>query len=324
MTERSFRPLYNSRELSILKQRRQIKEINGMRIGALEAGGTKMVLAVYDENGEQLDMTRMKTEDPEITIPKMNGFFRENRIDALGIGCFGPLDLNKGSATYGWITSTPKLSWRNTPILQEVTKGMDIPAEIDTDVNAAAIAEVEEGAAAGCRNAVYMTVGTGIGGGVVLNGQPLHGLVHPEVGHMLMSPLPEDPCPEGFCPYHRSCLEGLASGPAISKRAGRDASELPEDDIAFTIEAKYLAQMCVNLIMTYSPEKIILGGGVMERESLFDTIRGETIRLLGGYIQHDAILKDIDHYIVRPKLYPVSGLVGSRYLGMTALKNAGK
>ena len=291
-----------------------------MRIGALEAGGTKMVLAVYDENGQQLELTRMKTEDPAITVPAMNAWFRENRIDALGIGCFGPLDLNKKSETYGWITNTPKLAWRNTPILQAVTEGMDIPVEIDTDVNAAAVAEVEAGAAKGCQNAVYMTIGTGIGGGVVLNGQPLHGLVHPEVGHMLMKPLAEDPCPEGFCPYHASCLEGLAAGPAIGKRAGKDASELAEDDIAFTIEAKYLAQMCVNLIMTYSPEKIILGGGVMERGSLLKTIRNETVRLLGGYIQHDMIQKDMENYIVRPQLYPVSGLVGSWYLGMKALK----
>lgn len=293
-----------------------------MRIGALEAGGTKMVLAVYDENGQQLDITRMKTETPEITIPKMNAYFRENRIDALGIGCFGPLDLNKASETYGCITHTPKLAWKNTPLMQEVLRGMDIPAEIDTDVNAAAIAEVAEGAAAGCRNAVYMTIGTGIGGGVVVNGEPLHGLVHPEVGHMLMKPLTEDRCPDGFCPYHKGCLEGLAAGPAIGKRAGKDASELADDDIAFTIEAKYLAQMCVNLIMTYSPEKIILGGGVMERDSMFALVREETVRLLGGYIQHDAILKDIDNYIVKPKLYPVSGLVGSWYLGMKALKNA--
>lgn len=290
-----------------------------MRIGALEAGGTKMVLAVYDENGNQLTLTRMKTESPEVTIPEMNAFFRENRIDALGIGSFGPLDLNRDSATYGWITHTPKPGWNNTPLLREVTRGMDIPVEIDTDVNAAAIAEVEAGAARGCQNAVYVTIGTGIGGGVILNGQPVHGLVHPEVGHMLMKPLPEDPCPDGFCPYHRGCLEGLAAGPAIGKRAGRDASELEDGDIAFTIEAKYLAQMCVNLIMTYSPEKIILGGGVMERENILRTVRSETVRLLGGYIQHDAILKDTDNYIVLPELYPISGLVGSRYLGMKAL-----
>ena len=279
-----------------------------------------MVLAVYDENGQQLSLTRIRTETPEITVPAMNAFFRENRIDALGIGSFGPLDLNKNSPTYGWITNTPKLAWRNTPLLRELTRGMDIPAEIDTDVNAAAIAEVAEGAAVGCSNAVYITIGTGIGGGVILNGQPLHGLVHPEVGHMLMKPLAEDPHPDGFCPYHRSCLEGLASGPAITARAGKDASGLDADDPAFLLEAKYLAQMCANLVMTYSPEKIILGGGVMERESLLQTIRSETVRLLGGYIQHDRILKETDSYIVRPKLYPVSGLIGSYHLGMKALK----
>lgn len=292
-----------------------------MNIGALEAGGTKMVCAIYNETGKQLSTIKLKTENPEITLPQINTYFRDNHIDALGIGSFGPLDLNKGSDTYGWITSTPKLSWKNTPILQEVAKGMNIPVEIDTDVNAAAIAEVEVGAAVGCKNVVYITIGTGIGGGVILNGQPIHGLIHPEVGHMLIKPLPEDPYPNGFCPYHYSCLEGLAAGPAIGRRAGKDASTLEDSDPVFSIEAKYLAQMCVNLIMTYSPERIILGGGVMERETLFSAIRKETIRLLGGYICHEEILNNIDNYIVRPKLYPISGLVGSWYLGLKALKD---
>ena len=290
------------------------------KIGALEAGGTKMVLAIYDENGTELERLTLPTETPEVTMPKMIAFFREHEIDALGVGSFGPLDLNPASPTYGYITSTPKLAWRNYPLLEKLLDGRDIPAGIDTDVNAAIIAEVEMGAARGCENAVYVTIGTGIGGGVYSNGKTVHGLLHPEVGHALLCPHPDDPNPRGVCPYHASCLEGLAAGPAIGARVQGDARDLPDDHPTFAIEAYYLAQMCVNLIMTLSPERIILGGGVMQRQSLLKQVREETLRLLNGYIQSPAILEHIDEYIVYPELFPVSGLVGSYLIGKKALE----
>ena len=174
------------------------------KIGALEAGGTKMVLAVYDGDGQELERLTIPTEAPEITMPRMTGFFRDHAIDALGVGSFGPLDLNPASPTYGNITSTPKLKWRNYPLLKGLLDGRDIPAAIDTDVNAAVIAEVECGAARGCESAVYITVGTGVGGGVYVGGRTVHGLLHPEVGHMLLRPHPDDPNPRGVCPYHDS------------------------------------------------------------------------------------------------------------------------
>ena len=186
----------------------------------------------------------------------------------------------------------------------------------------AALAELEMGAAKGCRSAVYITVGTGIGGGVVVDGKTVHGLLHPEVGHMLLRPHPDDPIPHGVCPYHDGCLEGLAAGPAIGARVQGDARNLPDDHPAFRIEAYYLAQMCQNLIVTVSPEKIILGGGVMQRESLFPLVRQETLRLLGGYVQSDRLLNHTDEYIVPPALFPVSGLWGSYLLGKKALENA--
>lgn len=288
------------------------------KIGALEAGGTKMVLAVYQDNGIKLEEQTIPTEDPSVTMPKMAGFFRENQIDALGVGSFGPLDLDPQSPTYGNITSTPKLAWRNYPLLKGLLDGRDIPAAIDTDVNAAIIAEKELGAARGCQNAVYVTVGTGIGGGVLCNGRPVHGMLHPEVGHMLLRPHPDDPNPRGVCPYHDGCLEGLAAGPAIGARIGGDARFLADNHPTFAIEAHYLAQMCVNLIMTLSPERIILGGGVMQRKALLPMIRRETQRLLGGYVQTSQVLEHMDQYIVFPELFPLSGLVGAYLLGLHA------
>ena len=289
------------------------------KIGALEAGGTKMVLAVYTEDGQELTRKTIPTLTPEETMPEMIAFFRSHAIDALGVGTFGPVDLNPDSETYGCITTTPKLPWRHYPLLEKLLDGRDIPAAIDTDVNAAVIAEVELGAARGCQNAVYVTVGTGIGGGVCCGGKTVHGLLHPEVGHMLLAPHKDDPNPRGVCPYHTGCLEGLAAGPAIAARVGGDARNLPDDHPTFEIEAYYLAQMCANLILTMSPERIILGGGVMNRAALLPMVRKETQRLLGGYVASPMVNEKIDEYIVAPELFPVSGLVGSYLIGKRAL-----
>ena len=292
------------------------------KIGALEAGGTKMVLAIYDENGQELDRLTIPTETPDKTMPVKIDFFRRHEVDALGVGSFGPLDLDPASPTYGNITSTPKLAWKDYPLLKNLLDGRDIPAAIDTDVNAAIIAEAEMGAARGCESAVYVTIGTGIGGGVYINGKTAHGLLHPEVGHMLLRPHANDPIPHGVCPYHDGCLEGLAAGPAIGARVEGDAKLLPDDHPAFEIEAYYLAQMCVNLIVTLSPQRIVLGGGVMQRSALLPMVRKETVRLLGGYVQSPMITEKIDEYIVAPELFPVSGLVGSYLIGKKALDEA--
>jgi len=289
-----------------------------MRIGALEAGGTKMVLGVFDEEGRLLEKGKLPTRGPDKTVPEIIEFFQDQGIERLGIGTFGPVDLRPSSPDYGTITATPKLDWRNYPLLKTLQEALNVPAAIDTDVNAAAMAECRMGAARGCENAVYVTVGTGIGAGVVVGGKTVHGLMHPEVGHMLLKPNPLDPMPQGICPYHESCLEGLASGPALAKRAGTGAENLPDNDPVFTLESDYLAQMCVNLIMTVSPEKIVVGGGVLERGYLLDRVRKETVRLLGGYIQAPEITARIDSYIVLPELYPISGLYGAWLLGKGA------
>lgn len=290
-----------------------------MHFGALEAGGTKMVLSLLDENGTMLERCSIPTEEPAITMPAMIQFFREHPVDALGIGCFGPLDLNPASPTYGHITATPKLAWRHYPILPEFQQALGIPVGIDTDVNAAALAEARLGAAKGLGSCLYMTIGTGIGGGLIIGGQPVHGLVHPEIGHQLMKPADNDPTPEGFCPYHKHCLEGLASGPAIGKRWNTPAPQLPPEHPAWDVETTYLAQLCHNAIMSFSPEKIILGGGVMQQIFLFPIIRRKAVDMLGGYLCHSVVANGLDDYIVPPGLGVNSGVMGAYLLAKEAL-----
>lgn len=288
-----------------------------MKFGALEAGGTKMVMAVSDESLRIIARETIPTCTPEDTMPSMIRFFREKGAEALGIGSFGPLDLNPRSDTFGFITQTPKLPWRNYPLLPEFEKALGVPCALDTDVNAAALCEAEMGAAKGLSSCVYVTVGTGIGAGVYCEGSLVHGLMHPEWGHFILRPHPDDPMPQGVCPYHEGCLEGLASGPAMQKRWGVPGKELPPDHIGWKIEAHYLAQMCVTALMTLAPEKIILGGGVMGQKQLFPMIREETNRLLGGYLP---FADDLDRLIVPPECYPDSGLMGSLLLAQKALK----
>ncbi|MCR4887273.1 MAG: ROK family protein [Clostridiales bacterium] len=288
-----------------------------MRIGALEAGGTKMVLTVSDESMRILGRETLPTRTPEETVPGILRFFRDQGIDALGIGSFGPLDLNPSSSAYGSITETPKLAWRHYPLLKTLREALGVPAALDTDVNAAALCEALMGAAKGLNTCVYLTVGTGIGAGVMCNGGLVHGLMHPEWGHMLLAPHPADPMPEGICPYHKGCLEGLASGPSLEKRWGVPGQALGEDHIGWEIEAHYLAQFCVSALLAISAERIILGGGVMAQRHLFPRIRRETQRLLNGYLP---CVRELDSLIVPPARYPDSGMLGALILGKRALE----
>ncbi|MDY5730418.1 MAG: ROK family protein [Eubacteriales bacterium] len=291
-----------------------------MFYGALEAGGTKMVCAIFNEQGEMLKRESIPTETPAITVPKLIAFFKSENIASLGVGCFGPLDLNEKSATFGYISTTPKLAWRNYPLVQAFEEGLNVPVKLDTDVNAAAFAEATLGAAKGLQSCMYVTIGTGIGGGMYINGQMTHGLVHPEVGHIAVKLHKDDPMPQGVCPSHGCCLEGLAAGPAMEKRWGKSAKELPDDHIAWEIEADYLAQMCCTAIYLVSPEKIILGGGVMQRKHIFTLIHKKVKEYLNGYIDSPAILEDIENYIVEPGLDVHSGITGCYLLAREAEK----
>jgi len=254
------------------------------RYGGVEAGGTKFVCAT-GSGPEDLERETFPTTTPIETIGRAIEFFRARPpIGALGIASFGPVDLDPRSTTYGCITSTPKVIWRNTDIAGMLGRGLGIGVGIDTDVNAAALAESRWGAAGGFEDVIYITVGTGIGGGALVGGKLVHGLVHPEMGHMrIPHDRAADPYP-GVCPYHGDCLEGLASGPAIEQRWGAPANQLPPDHPAWQLEAQYLASGIVNMICTVSPRRVLLGGGVMEQEHLFPLIREQVCTALNGYV----------------------------------------
>ena len=308
-----------------------------MLIGGLEAGGTKMVCAVAEvraeaflegcqkEEGENaegvrlLDRISIPTGQPEETLAEMIAYFKKWEIQALGIGCFGPVDLNRRSETYGHITSTPKPGWAYCDMVGTFEKALGIPVGFDTDVNGAALGEVTWGAAKGCENAIYITVGTGVGVGVYVNGGLAHGLIHPEGGHMLLQKSPEDTY-KGCCPFHENCVEGLASGPAIMGRYGKPAKELADRPEVWELEGYYLAQAIANYIMLYSPQKIILWGGVMHQSVLFSIVREKVLKILNGYIYHPLVLEHIDRYIVEPGLGEDPGVLGSIKLGMMELE----
>ena len=289
-----------------------------MVLGTLEAGGTKMVMGLSDEDGRIHERASCATRLPEETLADIIAFFKPHNIDALGIATFGPVDLNPSSPTFGSIINTPKLAWRNFPLYQRLKSALGVPCAIDTDVNGAALAEARLGAVKGLDNCVYFTVGTGIGGGVLSGGRLVHGLIHPEWGHVLMNRHPDDPMNRGICPYHENCAEGLAAGPAMQARWGVPAQELPEGHFAWELEAYYLAQLCVDAMMTVSPERIVLGGGVMSRASLLPLVRQKANELLGGYLARPTPA-EMDAFIVPPALWPDSGLIGGALMAKEAL-----
>ncbi|ADG06112.1 ROK family protein [Kyrpidia tusciae] len=285
--------------------------------GAIEAGGTKFVCGIGDDRGRIVDQITIPTTVPEETLERVAEYFQDKAIRALGLGCFGPLDLDPASPTYGSLTSTPKLAWRGFNILADLRRRLAVPIAIDTDVNAAILAEHRWGAAQGLHTALYLTVGTGIGGGILAEGQILHGMMHPEAGHVIVRRAAGDTFP-GVCPAHGDCLEGMASGPAIEKRWGSKGRDLPPDHPAWDLEAGYLAQGLVTYICVLSPQRILLGGGVMQRADLFPRIRQKVSEMLHGYIQRPEIVTKIDDYIVPPGLGTQSGLCGGLALAMKA------
>ena len=271
-----------------------------MLLGGLECGGTKMVCAVGDEKGRILKKETFPSLTPEETMPKIIDFFRENSVIAIGIASFGPVDPDMKSPTYGYITSTTKVHWKNYNLLGTIRNALSIPCGFDTDVNGAVLGEVTYGCMKGLSNALYITVGTGIGIGVYSNGALLHGMLHPEGGHVTVRRHPDDTF-EGNCIYHGDCLEGLASGSALDARFGKKAEFIKSDDPVWTFESYYLAQAIVNYILILSPEKIVMGGGVMNRTELLPMIRKDVVKLLNGYI-HSPKIENIDEYITASAL----------------------
>ena len=283
--------------------------------GGIEAGGTKFNCIVASGPDKILSETRFPTTTPEETIGRVIEFFKESApLAAIGIAGFGPLDLNPNSPTYGFITSTPKPGWANTDIRGQIQRGLGLPVGIDTDVNAAAIAEGRWGACQGLSNFIYFTIGSG----AVVNDRPLHGLVHPEMGHIgLPHDLSVDPFP-GSCPFHTDCFEALAAGTSMNKRWNQRAETLPADHPAWDLEATYIAHAMKSIILTLSPEKIVLGGGVMQQPILLPLIRQKTLAFLNGYVQSPVILEHMDEYIVSPGLGTHSGMLGALALAQQA------
>ncbi|HWR67351.1 MAG TPA: ROK family protein [Bellilinea sp.] len=285
--------------------------------GGIEAGGTKFVCAIGTGPEDIQAEVRFPTGEPEETLGRAIDFFRifmiktRQRLDGIGIGAFGPLDLNPGSVHSGKITTTPKAGWGFTDLSQIIENGTATPVKLDTDVNTAALGEGLWGAARDLRDYVYLTIGTGIGGGLVSNGKPHHGLVHPEMGHMRVPhSRTEDPF-DGVCTFHGDCLEGLASGPAILARTGKPGDSLPAYHPVWDLEANYIALALANIVCMVSPQRILLGGGVMEQSQLFPMVRLKVLHLLNGYVHAPAIEEAIDEYIVPPQLGQRAGVLGA-------------
>jgi fructokinase len=292
--------------------------------GGIEGGGTKFICAVGTSPEDIRRETRFPTTTPEETLGQAVSFFREAERDlgkliALGVACFGPLDPNPASPSYGHILPTPKPGWTDADIVGTLRSSFNIPIGFDTDVNGAALGEWTWGAAQGLDTFIYLTIGTGIGGGLMANGRLVHGLLHPEMGHIMLPHDKERDPYEGWCPFHRDCFEGLASGPAMEGRWGQRAETLPADHPAWELEAHYIALALHNYITTLSPQRIILGGGVGGREDLLPLIRRNVQIFLKGYVQSPAITQNIDEYIVPPGLGSRAGMLGAIALAKEAI-----
>jgi fructokinase len=284
-----------------------------MRYGGIEAGGTKWVCAIADRPGRPLKTETFPTTGPAETVSRATRFFSENGpVDVIGVGAFGPVDLRQNSPTWGTITTTPKPGWGDTDLVGALRSGLNVPIALDTDVNAAALGEWRWGAAVGLETFFYITVGTGIGGGAVVNGRILHGLLHPEFGHMRIPHDREADPFDGICPYHGDCLEGLASGEAIRQRWDRPGEEL-SGAAPWKTEAEYLALALVNVICMLSPQRIIIGGGVAKQPTLLPLARQRVRELLAGYLRAPELTDPdgIDRYIVTPDLGGSAGVIGA-------------
>ena len=296
-----------------------------MLVGGIEAGGTKFVCSVGTGPEELRADTRFPTTTPDETLSRAISFFKEQEaqdepLSAIGVASFGPVDPDPDSSTFGFITSTPKTDWANTDFVGALRDHFHVPVGFDTDVNGAALAEGKWGAAAGLHTFIYLTIGTGIGGGAMVNGRLLHGLIHPEMGHIrLHHDWERDPFP-GNCPYHGDCLEGMAAGPALEERWGQKGQELEPGHPAWDLEAEYLAQALQSLVCVLSPQRIIMGGGVMNQPELITKVREKTATYLNDYIQHPAITDHINEYIVPPALGGRAGVLGAIALGLQALE----
>jgi fructokinase len=290
---------------------------------AIEAGGTKVMCAIGDGHGRLLERVRLPTRDPATTWRDVGDWLqaaaqRQGVIRAIGIGSFGPLELDTVSPQYGELLRTPKLGWSGANLLVPLASRFPVPIALDTDVNAAALAECRWGAGQGLDHLAYITVGTGIGVGLIVRGRPLHGLLHPEAGHLLPRRHPGDLGFAGVCPFHGDCFEGVANGPALHARLGHELGDAPAEHPLWDIEADYLGQLCAQIVLLASPQRIVLGGGVMQQTRLFAPVRARMRHWLGGYVDRPQVEADVDAYVVAPGLGTDSGILGALHLAIDA------
>ncbi|MHC5373400.1 ROK family protein [Enterococcus sp. LJL120] len=285
-----------------------------MYFGGIEAGGTKFICAVSDKEQKIIDKVSIPTTTPEETLAQVFAFFQQYQLAAMGIGSFGPIGINPEQENYGYVLATPKPGWRDFDFLGSIKARYSIPIVWTTDVNAAAFGELKQGAAQGKKSCLYLTVGTGIGGGVVINEKIFSGITHPELGHIHVKRHPDDDY-EGTCPYHKDCLEGLAAGPALEARTGIKGQDLPEDHLIWELQAYYIGQALMTYVLSLAPEKIVLGGGVMNQEHMLMRIRQAFVAQMAGYVETPAV----EDYIVRWGLPNESGIIGCLLLAEDAL-----
>lgn len=293
--------------------------------GGIEGGGTKFVCAVGTGPNDIRAKTRLQTAAPQETMDQVVDFFKKQetkfaaKFSSIGFACFGPLDPNPASPTYGHILPTPKPGWSNANVVGTLHSSFNIPIAFDTDVNGAALGEWQWGKGQGLNTFIYLTIGTGIGGGAFVEGKLLHGLLHPEMGHV---PIPHDKSKDpfdGVCPFHGDCFEGLASGVAIEKRWGQPGNTLPPEHPAWDLEVEYIAHALASYAYTISPQRIIIGGGVGQLPHLLPRIQKKTSELINGYIKSPAILENIENYIVNPGLGKLSSVLGALALAKKTL-----
>jgi len=298
------------------------------RYAGVEAGGTSFSVAISEDpdTSKIIESSNFPTTTPEETLSRVVAWLKDRKFDALGVASFGPVDLDPSSDHYGYITTTPKPGWGFAPLLKAF-EHLGVPIGFDTDVNAPAFSEATIGGhGEKVTSCAYITVGTGVGVGIVVGGIPVHGLVHPEAGHLLVPRRQDDlhTTFKGTCPFHGDCVEGLVATGALAARLHIPASDLPklpDSDPVWEITGHYLAALCVNLVLTVSPSVIVLGGGVMNRECLYDIVRKKTLELLKGYIKSPQLTPEkIDKYIVRSKFGNHAGLVGALELARAALQ----
>jgi fructokinase len=282
--------------------------------GAIEAGGTKFVLAVGPAPDAILARHTIPTRDPASTLAETAAWFAaQGQLDALGIGSFGPVELDRASPHWGFITNTPKPGWADCDIAGFFARELGVPVGFDTDVNAAALAEYRAAEDEGCRSLAYLTIGTGIGGGLVIGGEPVHGVAHPEMGHIYPRRHPADQTFVGICPHHSDCLEGLASGPAIAARWGTSLSQLPAGHEAHAIIADYIAQACHMLFASLAVERVVIGGGVAKTAGLIERVAARTAQLGAGYLPGGT-----RHRVLPPQLGDDAGITGALMLAEAA------